>query len=94
MASEVTKRDGSKEPVNGEKLRKSIQMAAQDAGLAPERAQQVVEAVSASAMELITGKDEVSTTEIREKILTELDAMESSVSAAWRKHDQEKKQQA
>ncbi len=91
MASEVTKRDGTKEPVNGEKVRKSIETATQDAGLTPERTQEVVGSVSSGVMQFIAEKDEVTTAEIREKILADLDAVEPSVSAAWRKYNQEHK---
>ena len=36
-------------------------------------------------------REEIATSEIKEKILSELDRIEPSVSAAWRKYDEEKK---
>ena len=59
--------------------------------LAEEKKNEVVEQVSRAAIELAEGKEEISTSELKEKILGDLDQVEPSVSAAWRQHDQEKK---
>ena len=90
MANFVIKRDGTKEPFDAEKIKKSITAAAQMANLSKERTNEVVGQVSNVAIQLAEGKEEVATTEIKEKILAELDAIEPSVSEAWRKYDQEK----
>lgn len=91
MAKEVIKKDGTKEPFDPEKIKKSIAAAAEQAGLLKERKDEVVGQVSASAIALAEGKEEIATLEIREKIISELDRIEPAVSAAWRKYDQEKK---
>jgi len=91
MATEVTKKDGSKMPFDSEKIKKSISMAADQAYLSEEKKNEVVEKVTAAALQMAEGKEEITTTEIREKVLSELDALEPSVSEAWRKYDQEKK---
>lgn len=90
MAKFVIKKDGTKESFDAEKIRKSITAAAQGANLSEERLNEVVEQVSSAAIELAEGKEEIATAEIKEKILSELDTIESSVSGAWRKHDEEK----
>jgi transcriptional regulator NrdR family protein len=92
MASEVIKRDGTKEPFDTEKIRKSIAAAAGQTDLPEERKNEVVEKVAASAIQMAEGKEEIATSEIKEKILSELDTIESSVSESWRKYDQEKKE--
>lgn len=90
MANFVIKRDGSKEPFDPEKIRKSIEAAANEAGLAGERKGEVISQVAAATIDMADQKDEIATSEIKDKILSELDRIEPSVSAAWRKHEQEK----
>jgi len=90
MAEFVIKKDGSKEPFDAEKIRKSITVAASKAGLSEEQINKVAEHVSGVATDLTDEKEEITTAEIKEKILSELDALEPSVSEVWRKYDQEK----
>ena len=91
MAKEVIKKDGRKEPFDAEKIKKSIAAAAQRTDLSEERKNEVVGQVAATVTQMVEEKDEIATSELREKILSELDSVEPSVSAAWREHDQEKK---
>jgi len=91
MAQEVIKKDGTKQPFDAEKIKEAISAAAQQANLSEERKNEVVEQVTATVVQTAEGKEEIATSEIREKILSELDSVEPAVSAAWRKHDQEKK---
>lgn len=90
MAEFVIKKDGSKEPFDAEKIRKSITAAASTAGLSEEQMNKIVEHVSGAATKLTDEKEEITTAEIKEKILSELDVLQPSVSEAWRKYDQEK----
>ena len=91
MAKEVIKKDGSKQPFDPERIKKSISSAAAQTDLPEEKKNEVVEQVSAAVIQLADAKEEIATSEIKEKILSELDRVEPSVSAAWRKYDQEKK---
>jgi len=93
MANEVIKKDGAKEPFDPEKIRNSIAMAAQEAGLTEERKNEVVEQVANTVIQLAEGKEEITTNEIKEKILSELDQVEPSVSAAWKKYEETKQAQ-
>lgn len=88
MANFVIKGDGSKQPFDAEKLKASIRSATNEANLEEERANEVVEQVSSAALELAATKDEIATSELKEKILSDLDNIEPSVSAAWRKYDE------
>lgn len=90
MAEFVIKKGGITEPFNIEKVRNSIKAASQRTNVSKERIEQVAVEVSGSVIQLAAGKKEITTSEIREKILTELDALEPAISEAWRKHDQEK----
>jgi len=91
MAGEVIKKDGTKEPFNPVKIRNSIVAAAQRTDLSEERQDEVAEEVTATVIEAAKEKEEITTLEIREKILDELDSIEPTVSDAWRKYEQEKK---
>jgi transcriptional repressor NrdR len=91
MASNVVKKDGTKEPFNPEKIRNSIRAAAEQAGLSEERKNEVVEEVATAVIQVAASKEEIATSEIREKILSELDRIESAVSTGWRKYDTEQK---
>ena len=90
MTAQVIKKDGTKQPFDAEKIKNAISMAAEQAGLSEERKNEVVEQVSAQALQMAEGKEEVTTSEIRDKVLEDLDQAEPSVAEAWRKHDQEK----
>lgn len=83
----VIKKDGHKELFDFEKLKKSIAAAAQDAGLSSERVSELVTEVSASVFQLISRYEEVQSTEIREKVLEELNKVEPSVTEAWEKYE-------
>jgi len=91
MASNVVKKDGTKEPFNSEKIRNSISAAAELANLSEEKKNEVVEQVATTVIQMAEKKEEIATSELREKILSDLDRIEPSVSAAWRKYDQEQK---
>lgn len=91
MASNVIKKDGTKEPFNPEKIKNSILAAAIETGLSEERKNEVIEQVVASVIQLAEGKEEIVTSEIKEKVLNELDRIESTIAEAWRAYDQENK---
>ena len=91
MAKEVIKKDGAKEPFDAEKIKNSILGAAQRTELSEERKNEVVEEVAATVIQMAEEKDEIATSEIKAKILSELDIVEPAVSEAWRKYEQENK---
>ena len=87
----VIKKDGTKEPFDAEKIKNSILGAAQRTDLSEERKNEVAEEVAATVIQMAEGKDEIATSEIKEKILSELDSVEPAISEAWKKYEQEKK---
>ena len=91
MANEVIKKDGSREPFDAEKIKKAIASAAQETNLPEERKNEVIEEVAAIVIQMADSKEEIATSEIKEKILSELDRVEPVVSASWRRYDQEKR---
>jgi len=88
MAQQVIKRDGTKEPFEEEKVKKEIKTAAGEAGLEPERAEEVVNQVSSVVLDFAAEKEEIASSELGEKVLSELDKVEPSAAEAWRKYDQ------
>lgn len=91
MAKEVIKKDGTKEPFDAEKIKNSILGAAQRTDLSEERKNEVVEKVAATVIQMAEEKEEIATSEIKDKILSELDSVEPAVSEAWKKYEEEKK---
>ena len=90
MAKEVIKADGSKEPFDATKLKKSIEDAATDAGLSTEETFSVVGQVFGAVMKAASAKPEISTSELRDVILADLDKTKPEVSAVWKKHEETK----
>ena len=91
MAKEVIKKDGTKEPFDAEKIKNAILSACQRTGLSEERKHEVIDQVTANVIQMAEEKDEISTDELKSKILAELDSIEPAVSDAWRIYEQEKK---
>ena len=90
MATNVIKRNGSQQPFDEGKLRRSIEGAAQDAGLTQERTQDVINQVFPAVMEAANAKEEIATSELRDIILDELKKTEPPAAEAWRKYAESK----
>jgi transcriptional regulator NrdR family protein len=86
MANQVVKKDGSKEPFDVEKIKRGVRLAGQQAGLDEIKQNELAEKIAAKIVEILKDKEEVTTIEIRDKILGELDIYAPSVSTAWRDH--------
>jgi len=91
MASEVIKKDGTKQPFDAEKIKNSIAAAALRTDLSEERQAEVTGQVAAKVVQVADEKEEIATSEIKEIILNELDIVEPAVAGAWRKYEQEQK---
>ena len=90
MANFVIKKDGTKEPFDAEKIKRAVAGAAQTTDLSEERKDEVAEQVSNAVLQAVAGQEEIATSEIRGKILSELSKIEPSVADAWKEHEQEK----
>ncbi|MDO8474467.1 MAG: ATP cone domain-containing protein [bacterium] len=95
MATQVIKKDGSKQPFDVEKIKRAIEGAAREAGLPEERISQVVREVSEAVISQTGARDdssekEIASSEIKAMILNELDRVDPSVSAAWRTYEASK----
>ena len=87
MATQVIKKDGSKQPFDAEKIKRAIEGAAREAGLPEDRVSQVATEISSIVVEQTSTQEEIATSEIKSMILNELDRVEPSVSAAWRTYE-------
>ncbi len=90
MATFVTKKDGTRTPYDAEKIKHGVSQAALEAELADSEASKVAEVISASLASTFESVEEVSTQELREKILSELDATHPAVAESWRKYEEGK----
>jgi transcriptional regulator NrdR family protein len=91
MPKQVQKRKGYQEEFQVEKLRRSIENAARDAGLSEDKVFQVVEEISSYVLENIKDLEFVDTQSLRTLILNKLDETYPEVANAWRKYDKEVK---
>jgi len=89
MARFVIKKSGEKEPFDPTKIGDSIRAAAAEANLTPERTESVVNRVAAVIIEMAAQKEEIATSEIRARILKELEILEPSVAEVWKKFEAE-----
>jgi transcriptional repressor NrdR len=89
--TEVIKRNGSREPFEPEKIRRSVKKAAVDSGSSLETKKDVIDRISNYTISVAEQKDEIETKEIRERVLEEMDKLEPSISGAWRKFDRKYK---
>ncbi len=87
MAETVIKKDGSREPFDGEKIRRAVSSAAKEGGLPEEQIRSVTNQVLSAVMRFTANKTEVSTSELKGKVLGELDELAPSVAEAWREYD-------
>lgn len=90
MVSFVIKRDGSEEPFDSEKMKRAIEAASRGANLSSDRVNEVVNQVSSKVMAELATREKVQSSEIRKMVVSELDRVEPSASAAWKRYAQEK----
>lgn len=90
MANQVIKANGAREPFNEGKVKNSIELACGDAGVSGDKMAEIVDRVLPAVLNAVTSKEEIATAELKAAILKELDGVEPSVSAAWRKYDETK----
>jgi len=90
MAKVVIKRDGTKEEFDGEKIRKSIEIAAMSSGLSEERVKEVVFQVLDAVLKLANSKEEIATKELGDAVFNELNKIEPKTAEAWKKYEEEK----
>ncbi len=92
MANFVVKKDGTKVSFNSEKIKAGVMAACSEAGISEEDATNIAGKILSSVTIAFEGQDEVATSEIRDKILSELDESQPDVAEAWRRFEESKSQ--
>ncbi|GIW66275.1 MAG: hypothetical protein KatS3mg095_0173 [Candidatus Parcubacteria bacterium] len=91
MPSYIIKNDGTLQDFDINKLKKSIENAALDAGYEEDKIFQIVEDVSQYVLEAIGDLDRVDTQSLRNLILVKLDSDYPNIAKAWRDYDSQVK---
>ncbi|MFH1671744.1 MAG: ATP cone domain-containing protein [Candidatus Portnoybacteria bacterium] len=91
MPKEVIKKDGTKEPFDAEKIKTAIKAAGAFTDVSEDRLGEVTDQVTAAVVQALSDKDDMTTSEVREKVLAELDSAEKTIADSWRQYDEEKK---
>lgn len=91
MPKQVQKRNGNIEEFQIEKLKKSLENAAREAGYSEDQIFKVVEEISEYILEHVKDLESVDTQSMRTLILNRLDEVYPEVSSAWRNYDREVK---
>lgn len=89
--TDVRKRNGSKEPFDSDKIKRSIQKAGIDAGFLMDDIGVLVDDVTNQIVEIARQKNEINSDAIRDNVLIELDKAQSTIAEAWREFDKKYK---
>ena len=92
--TDVVKSSGNKEPFNEEKIKKSIENAAEEAGYNPQHKMNLINKTVQDVKQRIGNRSQVRTQDIRNLVLNDLDeeeqkAGETDIGAAWRNWEEE-----
>lgn len=87
--TDVVKSTGKKEPFKPEKIRKSVENAVTDAGFTVTSKMKAIEHASEDAMNLARGRNEISSKELRDEILNDLEGDVPEAAQAWRKYEKQ-----
>ena len=87
--TDVIKSTGKKEPFKPEKVRRSIENAITDAGFTLTSKMEAVEHASEDAMNLARGRNEISTKDIRNEIVNDLESDAPEAAQSWRNYEKQ-----
>ncbi len=83
MVKEVIKKSGKKQKFSSTKIKRSIELAAQEANLPPSLRQKIARKITADILLTLEDFDVVTTGKIRDAVLEQLDREEPAVLKAW-----------
>ncbi|MGB9763283.1 MAG: ATP cone domain-containing protein [Minisyncoccia bacterium] len=90
MIEEIIKKDGSKELFDLSKMKKSIENACLDSGLDSQKSLELVDKISSKVLETLEDRSEITSFELRNHILKELDLYAPEVASSWRDYESTK----
>jgi len=85
--TDVIKRNGKKEPFRPQKLRKSIENAVTDAGFTVTDQMRTIEHATQDAENLARNRNEISTREIRNEVINDLESDAPEVARSWKNYE-------
>ncbi len=90
MLKQVIKRDGSREPFDGEKLRRSVEVASISAGIQMDKTKEIADRIFGLILEAVADREEISTAELGKNVFSEMSKIEPGAAEIWKKHEEEK----
>ena len=87
--TDVIKSNGKKEPFRPEKIRKSIESAISDSGSTITREMKAIEHATQDAENLARGRNEISTKDIRDEIVNDLESDAPEAAQSWRNYEKQ-----
>ncbi len=90
MANFVTKKDGTRVLFDIEKIKHTVASCAIEAELSEEEANKIADEVSVAVTASLEGVSEVSSIEIREKVMLELEMSHPLIAESWKKYEEGK----
>ena len=87
--TDVIKRNGKREPFKPQKLRKSIESAVSDSGSSITKQMKAIEHATQDAENLARDRNEISSEELRNEIVNDLESDAPQVAQAWRKYERQ-----
>ena len=87
--TDVIKRNGKKEQFKPQKLRKSIESAVTDAGFTVTKQMKAIEHATSDAEELAMNRNEISSKELRNEIINDLESDAPEVAQSWRNYEKQ-----
>lgn len=87
--TDVIKRNGIKEPLKLEKIRKSLEEAIKDAGFIPRQKMNIIRHASQDVIQMAQNVDRVESKQIRDIILNDLEHDDKQVARAWGNYERE-----
>lgn len=87
--TDVVKRNGKKEPFRAQKLRKSIENAVSDAGFTITDQMKTIEHATQDAENLARNRNEISTKELRNEVVNDLESDAPKVAQTWRNYEKQ-----
>ena len=87
--TDVIKRNGKKEQFRPQKLRKSIENAVSDSGSTITNEMKAIEHATQDAENIARNKNEISTQELRNEIVNDLESDAPEVAQAWRNYEKQ-----
>ena len=87
--TDVIKRNGKKEPFKPQKLRKSIESAVSDSGSTVTQQMRAIEHATQDAENLAKERNEISSKELRNEVVNDLESEAPQVAQAWRNYERQ-----